>query len=624
MGKEPDACSRLPTDTSRAVSIGYLTYGMEEHRRGQGRGRVEKPTATMEAMEENYLAASRARTRALTEQPQIMGVQAKSRAGSVSYPPLLLRYGIAVASVAVAFGLHLLLDSLSMHYGFLQLIVGATMLCASVMVSAWYGGLGPGLLATALAALISDYHFVYPIHALSGLSMEATPLVAFVLEGMFISSLAVALRFARSRAEERTWEARSLEKRYRAVVEQAAEGILLVDASTKRVLDANTTYQGLLGYSPEEMSYLTLYDLVPYSREDTDSYVGGVLDQSGYVIGEREHCRKDGSLVDVEVSANVIIDSGREVVCMVVRDITERKRTEEELRYHAFLLENLNDAVLATDEQLLITAWNKAAEKMYGWRADEVLGSHIWQVVPVEMTEDQREDALRELAETGRFRIDVITYGKDGTPVWVEGITIALRGKQGEITGYVNIRRDFTERKRVEEELRRLNQELAERERELRSLVRRIVAIQEEERRRVAYEVHDGFTQIAVAAYRRLQTFVEHRRPESEEDREALEDAIALVRRAVEEARSVIANLRPTTLDDFGLAIAIRMQIEELQSEGFQASYEISLEEERLPSMLEVNLFRVAQEALRNVRKHAATDRVRVTIGRHEGACGSR
>src|SRR5215204_3081541 len=110
MGKGPHACSRLASDTSRAVSIGYLTYGMEEHRRGQGRDRVEKPTATME---ENYLAASRARTTALTEQPQIMGVRAKSKADWVSYPPLLLRYGIAVASVTVVFGLHLLLDSLS-------------------------------------------------------------------------------------------------------------------------------------------------------------------------------------------------------------------------------------------------------------------------------------------------------------------------------------------------------------------------------------------------------------------------------------------------------------------------------------------------------------------------------
>ena len=548
-----------------------------------------------------------------------MGVRTRSKTDSVSYPPLLLRYGLALASIVVTLGFHLLLDSLSFQSRLLLLILGATMLSASIIVSAWYGGLGPGLLATALAAIATDYYFLYPLGSFSDLSMETTPLVAFALEGMFVSSLAVALRLARSRAEERTREARSLEERYRAVIEQAAEGILLVDVSTKRVLDANTTYQGLLGYSPEEMPYLTLYDLVPYSREDADSYVERVLERSRYVSSEEIHRRRDGSLVDVELSANVIPDGDWEVVCMVVRDITERKRTEEQLRFHAYLLENLHDAVLATDEQLLVTAWNKGAEKMYGWRADEVLGRHLWEVVPVEMTEDQREDALRELAERGRFRIEVITYGKDGTPVYVDGITVALRGSKGEITGYVNIRRDITERKRTEEALRRLNRELTERERELHSLVGRIDAIQEEERRRVAYEIHDGFTQIASAAYRRLQTFVEHRRPESEEDREELEVAIALVRRTVEEARSVIANLRPTTLDDFGLATAIRMQIEELQTAGFEATYEGTLGEERLPSVLESNLFRVAQEALSNVRKHAQTDRVHVAISRHEG-----
>jgi PAS domain S-box-containing protein len=538
---------------------------------------------------------------------------------SVSYPSLLLHYGIAVASVAVVLGFHLLMDALFIHYSLLLLILGAMMLSTSIMISAWYGGLGPGLLATVLAALIASYHFVSPIHSFVGLGVKTTPLVAFVLEGIFVSSLVGTLRFARSRAEERTREAQGLEERYRAVVEQAAEGILLVDLSTKRVLDANTTYQGLLGYSPEEMPYLTLYDLVPYSREDTDSYVGDVLDQGRYVSGGREHRRKDGSLVEVEVSANVILDDGREVICMVVHDITERKRTEEEHRYHAYLLETIHDAVLATDEQLLLTAWNKAAEKMYGWRADEVLGSYIWQVVPLEMTEDQREDALRELAKTGRFRSEVITYAKDGRPVWVEGITVALRGEKGEITGYVNIRRDITERKRTEEDLHSLNHELVERERELHSLLRRVVAIQEEERRRVAYEVHDGFTQTAAAAYRHLQTFAEHRRLESEEDREELEDAIALVRRTVEEARSVIQNLRPSTLDDFGLAAAIQLQVEELQTEGFEASYEGKLGEERLPSTLEANLFRVTQEALSNVRKHAETGRVRVAIGRREG-----
>ena len=91
-----------------------------------------------------------------------MGVRTRSKTDSVSYPSLLGRYGIAVASVAVVLGLHLLLDSLFIRDTFLPLILGVTMLCASVVLSAWYGGLGPGLLATALAALIAGLSFCSP------------------------------------------------------------------------------------------------------------------------------------------------------------------------------------------------------------------------------------------------------------------------------------------------------------------------------------------------------------------------------------------------------------------------------------------------------------------------------
>ena len=133
----------------------------------------------------------------------------------------------------------------------------------------------------------------------------------------------------RKRAEEALKES---EERYRAVVEQAAEGIVLVDVETKRILETNAVYERLLGYSPEEMRALTLYDLVPYTRESMDCYVEQVLEQRVYVSGERCHKRKDGSLVDVEVSANVISYGGREAMCVVVRDITERKQAEEDLR----------------------------------------------------------------------------------------------------------------------------------------------------------------------------------------------------------------------------------------------------------------------------------------------------
>lgn len=129
----------------------------------------------------------------------------------------------------------------------------------------------------------------------------------------------------RRRAEEDLKEG---EQRYRAVVEQAAEGILVIDVGTKRILEANAAYQDLLGYAPEEILRLTLYDMVPYPRESMDCYVERVQGQRNYVSGERQHRRKDGSLVDVEVSANLISYGGKEAMCMVIRDITERKRTQ--------------------------------------------------------------------------------------------------------------------------------------------------------------------------------------------------------------------------------------------------------------------------------------------------------
>lgn len=124
---------------------------------------------------------------------------------------------------------------------------------------------------------------------------------------------------------------RESEERYRAVVEQAAEGILLVDMDSRRILEANAAYHDMLGYAPGELLKLTLYDVVPYSREDMDCYVRRVQERGSYVSGERRHRRRDGTLVDVEVRANIISYGGREAICILVRDITASKRAKEAL-----------------------------------------------------------------------------------------------------------------------------------------------------------------------------------------------------------------------------------------------------------------------------------------------------
>src|SRR5215218_10199983 len=124
------------------------------------------------------------------------------------------------------------------------------------------------------------------------------------------------------------------EGRYRTVVKQAAEGIFVVDIDTKLILEANVAYRNLLGYTAQDMLGLglTLYDVVAHDRESIDLYVRQILEERIHFIGERRHRRKDGSLVDVEVSSSVISYGGGEALCVIVHDITERKRSAERLQ----------------------------------------------------------------------------------------------------------------------------------------------------------------------------------------------------------------------------------------------------------------------------------------------------
>ncbi|UXY13759.1 sensor histidine kinase [Chitiniphilus purpureus] len=166
----------------------------------------------------------------------------------------------------------------------------------------------------------------------------------------------------------------------------------------------------------------------------------------------------------------------------------------------------------------------------------------------------------------------------------------------------------------------RLLERLAERERQLAQLVEQLIDAQEAERRRVAHDLHDGLAQVAAAAHQRLQAFAERHAPRDKDARGALEITLGLTQRAVQEARSLISGLRPTVLDDFGLAHALRGEAEQLFSEGWPVSFEERLTQPRLPPVLETALFRIAQEALSNVRKHAGPCQVAVSLASVPGS----
>jgi signal transduction histidine kinase len=154
---------------------------------------------------------------------------------------------------------------------------------------------------------------------------------------------------------------------------------------------------------------------------------------------------------------------------------------------------------------------------------------------------------------------------------------------------------------------------LAEQESELEFLVRRTIEMQEEERRRVATEIHDGVTQHLVSVWYRLQAVARSIRAEPERAEHELATASELVDEALEEARVAIYNLRPSVLDDLGLGPGLRT-LALRQLEG-QVDVELAVQDVTgLPPHHEVALYRIAQEAVTNVRKHAAASAVRVWL----------
>jgi PAS domain S-box-containing protein len=139
---------------------------------------------------------------------------------------------------------------------------------------------------------------------------------------------------------------------------------------------------------------------------------------------------------------------------MASRTQDERRKAQEKIAYQAHLLANVSDAIIATDERFNITYWNPAAEKVFGWKADEVLNRPDHEVLRSEFIGGRRREVAQTLVRTGCFRGEMIQYNRDGKPVYIETTAVALRDGDGRITGYVSVNRDITDRKRMEEALK--------------------------------------------------------------------------------------------------------------------------------------------------------------------------
>jgi PAS domain S-box-containing protein len=285
--------------------------------------------------------------------------------------------------------------------------------------------------------------------------------------------------------------------------------------------------------------------------------------------------------------------------------------SEAALRYQAAVLAHVQDAIIGMDAGMRITTWNRAAEEMYGWRADEVIGRQLPEATRSSLSAEERAGALRALAENGQWRGESIHLRRDGTPFWAEGNVIAVRDPAGAITAYATVNRDTTARRQIEEALR------ASRE-QLQALSRRLVEAQERERRYVADQLYNEAAQVLTALRMHLSRSGASAGPGAAA---YAAETQYLLDRVMSDLHHLATHLRPAILDRLGLVSAVQQYAAEWGREHeIEVQFEaVGLENMRLNSDTETAVYRVVQEALMNVAKHARASMVGIVVNTGDG-----
>lgn len=234
--------------------------------------------------------------------------------------------------------------------------------------------------------------------------------------------------------------------------EHCAHGIAIGDPTTNRVVVCNSAFAALHRARVEDIVHSSILSLYAPSDHDHVRQSVARADQVGHVQFEAHMIRRDGSAFPAQMDlVSVRGDEGNLLYRVATaQDISERKKAEAEIAYQAGILNYVNDAIIATDENFLIRSWNAAAERIYGWTADEAIGLRADHVLQTQFPDITRIEAIQKIRETGEFAEEVVQVRKDGARLDVDARTVTVRDEEGRITGFISVNREITDRKRAE------------------------------------------------------------------------------------------------------------------------------------------------------------------------------
>lgn len=305
-------------------------------------------------------------------------------------------------------------------------------------------------------------------------------------------------------------------------------------------------------------------------------------------------------------------------------DITDLREAEQAQAHLAAIVTHSDDAIISKDLNSIITSWNRGAERLFGYTEEEAIGRSITMLMPPDRVDEEPKILARIKRGESVEHFETVRRRKDGTLLNISLTVSPIKDDDGRIIGASKVARDMTARKRQEEELRQLKDELEIRVQErtgellatqgrLMTLTSQLSLTEQRERRKLARELHDYLAQMLVVGQMKTG-MLKKQVPPNPASTGLLEDLGKVFQEALAYTRTLIAELSPPSLEDSGLPIALKWLAERFEKDGLRVDVQVDCVSIPLPEEQSVVVFQAVRELLFNVMKHANVDQATVTV----------
>jgi PAS domain S-box-containing protein len=413
-----------------------------------------------------------------------------------------------------------------------------------------------------------------------------------------------------SREAEKTMLAS--EMRYRQMFEHHRSVQLLVDPSSGEIVDANPAAAAFYGYPLPVLKSMGMHQInaMPQDELIAEMKRARAAEKTQFIF---KHRLASGEARDVEIHAGPVDIGGRQLIYSIVRDITEQKLTEiklsqSEARYRT-LVNNTTDIIYETDAQGHFMYFNtEATRRLLQYSEAELIGEHFRMVIHPEWRERvENFYRMQFLSKSPTSYLEFPVVVKDGTVFWL-GQSVHMVIEKGRVIKNQAFCRDITERRKREEEL-----ELSQKK--LQEFSSRLQKAREAERSRIAREIHDelgaSLTTLKMDLSWHTDSLIKSHHPLAAK----LTEIISKVDESIQTVRKIATDLRPSILDNLGLWAAIEWQAQELKSRlRIPCKLSMNVPDAPLHPDEATAIFRIVQESLTNVARHANATLVTIDV----------